>query len=161
MPLHRTVPLRLSQRPKPAQRSLSCRAEAALPDVRQLKIESRVLHLPMAFRESKSKDAMQRYASSVRPEAVYLPDNVPFVAANNGLGGGVDALKKIVFDASYMVFGLGDVYLGAPCAVPINPLHRCALLSCPHRRGARRHDYDSARSTTLGQPAAARALCTG
>ena len=90
----------------------------------QLKITSRVLHLPMAFRESKSKDAMAKYKSSVRPEAAYLPDNVPFVAKNNGLAG-VDELQKIMFEASYMVFGLGDVYLGAPCAVPVNPLHRC------------------------------------
>lgn len=101
--------------------------------MRQLKIQSRILHLPMAFRESKSKDAMERYRNSVRPEAVYLPDNVPFVAANNGLEGGVDALKRIVFDASYMVFGLGDVYLGAPCAVPTNPLHRCAAAPPAHQ----------------------------
>lgn len=92
-----------------------------------LKIQSRVLHLPLAFRESKSRDAMARYKSSVRPEAAYLPDNVPFVARNNGLDG-VEELKKIMFEASYMVFGLGDVYLGAPCAVPVNPLHRCAGL---------------------------------
>lgn len=90
----------------------------------QLKIRSRVLKLPMAFAESKSKDAMAKYAQSVRPEATYLPDNVPFVAENNGLSG-VEELKKIVFDASYLVMGLGDVYLGAPCAVPADPLHRC------------------------------------
>ena len=107
----------------------ACRAEAAVPDVSQLKIKSRVLKLPLAFRESKSKDAMARYQASVRPEATYLPDNVPFVARNNGLEG-VEELKNIMFDASYMVFGLGDVYLGAPCAVPVNPLHRCA----PHLR---------------------------
>lgn len=33
-------------------------------------------------------------------------------------------VRRIVFDASYLVLGLGDVYLGAPCAVPVNPLHR-------------------------------------
>ena len=65
-----------------------------MPDVSALKIESRVLHLPLAFRESKSRDAMARYQSSVRPEAAYLPDNAPFVARNNGLDGGVDALKR-------------------------------------------------------------------
>jgi hypothetical protein len=30
----------------------------------------------------------------------------------------------VVFEASYLVLGLGDVYLGAPCAVPVNPMHR-------------------------------------
>jgi urea carboxylase len=30
----------------------------------------------------------------------------------------------VVFEASYMVLGLGDVYLGAPVATPIDPRHR-------------------------------------
>ena len=33
-------------------------------------------------------------------------------------------MKRIVFDASYVVLGLGDVYLGAPVAVPMDPRHR-------------------------------------
>lgn len=57
----------------------------------------------MAFQESYSKDAMQKYSQSVRPEAAYLPDNVPFVAAINGLEGGADEVKRIMFEASYMV----------------------------------------------------------
>ncbi len=32
--------------------------------------------------------------------------------------------KRIVFDASYLVLGLGDVYLGAPVATPLDPRHR-------------------------------------
>jgi urea carboxylase len=30
----------------------------------------------------------------------------------------------VVFDASYLVLGLGDVYLGAPVATPLDPRHR-------------------------------------
>jgi urea carboxylase len=63
---------------------------------------------------------------SFRSDAPYLPSNVEFVARNNGIPS-VDAVKKIVYDASYMVLGLGDVYLGAPCAVPLNPLHRLVV----------------------------------
>jgi urea carboxylase len=33
-------------------------------------------------------------------------------------------VKRIVFEASYLVLGLGDVYLGAPVATPIDPRHR-------------------------------------
>ena len=33
-------------------------------------------------------------------------------------------MKRIVFDASYLVMGLGDVYLGAPVATPVDPRHR-------------------------------------
>jgi urea carboxylase len=36
----------------------------------------------------------------------------------------VDEAKNIVFDASYLVMGLGDVYLGAPVATPLDPRHR-------------------------------------
>ena len=32
--------------------------------------------------------------------------------------------SRIVFDASYLVLGLGDVYLGAPVATPVDPRHR-------------------------------------
>jgi urea carboxylase len=35
-----------------------------------------------------------------------------------------DAVQQIVLDASYLVLGLGDVYLGAPVAVPLDPRHR-------------------------------------
>ena len=63
---------------------------------------------------------------SSRAEGPYLPSNVEFVAANNGLAGAA-AVQKIVFAASYMVLGLGDVYLGAPCAVPVDP--RCVMQS--------------------------------
>ena len=36
----------------------------------------------------------------------------------------VDEVRDIVFDASYLVMGLGDVYLGAPVATPLDPRHR-------------------------------------
>jgi urea carboxylase len=33
-------------------------------------------------------------------------------------------VRRIVFDAEYLVLGLGDVYLGAPVATPLDPRHR-------------------------------------
>ncbi len=33
-------------------------------------------------------------------------------------------MREIVFGASYLVLGLGDVYLGAPVATPVDPRHR-------------------------------------
>jgi allophanate hydrolase subunit 1 len=41
----------------------------------------------------------------------------------NGLAS-VEDVPKTIFDTSYMILGLGDVYLGAPCAVPVDPRHR-------------------------------------
>ncbi len=36
----------------------------------------------------------------------------------------MDEVRRIVFDATYLVLGLGDVYLGAPLAAPVDPRHR-------------------------------------
>lgn len=51
------------------------------------------------------------------------PDNIEFIRRINGLDS-VEDVKRIVFDASYLVMGLGDVYLGAPVATPMDPRHR-------------------------------------
>lgn len=61
------------------------------------------------------------------------------MAANNGLQGGKPEVKKALFDASYLVLGLGDVYLGAPCAVPVDPRHRLVTTK-----------YNPARTFTAG-----------
>ena len=65
---------------------------------------------------------MRRYQETVRG-APWLPNNVDFIQRINGLASR-DEVRRIVYDASYLVMGLGDVYLGAPCAVPIDPRHR-------------------------------------
>lgn len=49
-----------------------------------VKLPYRVLHLPLAFNERWTHDAISRYMRSVRSEAPYLPSNVKFIAANNG-----------------------------------------------------------------------------
>src|SRR5687767_16030865 len=60
---------------------------------------------------------------SVRKDAPWTPSNLEFIRRINGLAD-VEAVKRIVFDASYLVLGLGDVYLGAPVATPVDPRHR-------------------------------------
>jgi urea carboxylase len=60
---------------------------------------------------------------SVRPDAPWCPSNIEFIRRINGLSS-VEDVHRIVFDASYLVLGLGDVYLGAPVATPIDPRHR-------------------------------------
>ncbi|KIZ06735.1 UreA carboxylase [Monoraphidium neglectum] len=99
------------------------RADGAIGNVAEMVLPSRIVHLPMAFDERWTHEALERYAKSARPEAPYLPSNIQYIANNNGLEGKED-VRRIVFEASYLVLGLGDVYLGAPCAVPVNPLHR-------------------------------------
>jgi len=98
-------------------------AEDRLPEIGSLKVKTRVVHLPMAFEDSATLDAQTRYRETVRANAPWMPNNVDFIQRINGLDSRED-VRRIVFDASYMVMGLGDVYLGAPCAVPIDPRHR-------------------------------------
>ena len=59
----------------------------------------------------------------VRADAPWCPWNIEFIRRINGLDD-VDDVHRIVFDASYLVLGLGDVYLGAPVATPLDPRHR-------------------------------------
>jgi urea carboxylase len=59
----------------------------------------------------------------VRPDAPWCPSNIEFIRRINGLDSEQD-VYDIVFGASYLVLGLGDVYLGAPVATPIDPRHR-------------------------------------
>lgn len=59
----------------------------------------------------------------MRPDAPWCPSNPEFIRRINGLDS-LDDVKDIVFHANYLVLGLGDVYLGAPVATPIDPRHR-------------------------------------
>ncbi|MET0535428.1 MAG: 5-oxoprolinase/urea amidolyase family protein, partial [Steroidobacter sp.] len=97
--------------------------EQHLADVSTLRVPTRIVHLPMAFEDSATLGAVQRYSETVRKSAPWLPNNVDFIQRINGLASR-DEVRDIVFAARYMVLGLGDVYLGAPCAVPIDPRHR-------------------------------------
>src|SRR5208282_3519662 len=67
--------------------------------------------------------AIERYMQSVRADAPWCPSNIEFIRRINGLDS-IDEVRRIVYAARYLVMGLGDVYLGAPVAVPLDPRHR-------------------------------------
>jgi urea carboxylase len=98
-------------------------AEPSLPDARLTEVPTRVLHLPLSWDDPATREAIQRYASTVRADAPWCPWNIEFIRRINGLDH-VDDVHRIVFEASYLVLGLGDVYLGAPVATPLDPCHR-------------------------------------
>ncbi|MDP9141106.1 MAG: 5-oxoprolinase/urea amidolyase family protein, partial [Pseudomonadota bacterium] len=97
--------------------------ERALPPAEQVTVPSRIVHLPLSWNDSQIQLAMRKYQELVRPNAPWCPDNIEFIRRINGLAS-VDDVQRIVFDASYLVYGLGDVYLGAPVATPVDPRHR-------------------------------------
>ncbi len=84
---------------------------------------SRVVHLPLSWDDPATRDAIERYMNGVRADAAWCPWNIEFIRRINGLAS-VDDVHRVVFDASYLVLGLGDVYLGAPVATPLDPRHR-------------------------------------
>jgi urea carboxylase len=85
--------------------------------------ESRIVHLPLSWDDPSTREAIDRYVHGVRADAPWCPWNIEFIRRVNGLEH-TDDVRRIVFDASYLVLGLGDVYLGAPVATPIDPRHR-------------------------------------
>ncbi|BCQ29918.1 urea carboxylase (plasmid) [Caballeronia sp. NK8] len=90
---------------------------------KDLRVPSRIVHLPLSWDDPACRLAIDKYMTTVRKDAPWCPSNLEFIRRINGLDS-IDDVKRVVFDASYLVMGLGDVYLGAPVATPLDPRHR-------------------------------------
>jgi urea carboxylase len=97
--------------------------ERSLPPVSEVKVPSRTVWLPLSWNDPEAELAMRKYQELVRPNAPWCPSNIEFIRRINGLAD-EQAVKDTIFNASYLVMGLGDVYLGAPVATPLDPRHR-------------------------------------
>ena len=113
-------PARLSQADLMAHLA---RAENELRNVDDLVVESRVVNLPLSWDDPACQQAIDHYQRSVRPDAPWCPSNLDFIKRINGLDDHQD-IRDVVFNARYLVMGLGDVYLGAPVATPLDPTQR-------------------------------------
>jgi len=109
--------------PQEKLQRLLLEAEERLPCIDALEVPSRIVHLPLSWDDPATRVAIERYMQSVREDAPWCPSNIEFIQRMNGLDSAED-VRRIVFDASYLVMGLGDVYLGAPVATPLDPRHR-------------------------------------
>ncbi|MBJ7537633.1 urea carboxylase [Marinomonas transparens] len=99
-------------------------AEQALStQLDELTVPSRTVYLPLSWDDKACQEAIDKYAQSVRSNAPWCPSNLEFIRRINGLDS-IEDVKDILFNASYLVMGLGDVYLGAPVATPVDPRHR-------------------------------------
>ncbi|CCJ74492.1 Urea carboxylase [Cronobacter condimenti 1330] len=98
-------------------------ADLGLGDLRDARVPSRTVWLPLSWDDAACREAISRYTQSVRPGAPWCPSNIEFIRRINGLES-VEQVKETVFNAAYLVMGLGDVYLGAPVATPLDPRHR-------------------------------------
>jgi urea carboxylase len=102
---------------------LLARLDGELPPSDRLVVPSRMVRLPLSWDDPATHEAIQRYMHGVRADAPWCPWNIEFIRRINGLDD-VGAVHDIVYDAQYLVLGLGDVYLGAPVATPLDPRHR-------------------------------------
>ncbi len=98
-------------------------AESDLADIEQLEVPTRIVRLPLSWDDEATRLAIEKYQQSVRDDAPWCPSNIEFIRRINGLDS-IEAVRDIVYSASYLVLGLGDVYLGAPVATPVDPRHR-------------------------------------
>lgn len=98
-------------------------AEERLGDLEDFTIPSRIVHLPLSWRDPATIETIEKYMGAVRDDAPWCPDNIEFIRRINGLPDAA-AVENLIFEANYLVLGLGDVYLGAPVATPVDPRHR-------------------------------------
>jgi urea carboxylase len=98
-------------------------AERILPATEEMEVPTRIVHLPLSWDDGATRLAIEKYMQSVRSDAPWCPSNIEFIRRINGLDN-IETVQRILFEASYLVLGLGDVYLGAPVATPVDPRHR-------------------------------------
>ena len=99
------------------------KAEKKLPAIEDMEVPTRVVHLPLSWDDASTRLAIEKYMQSVREDAPWCPSNIEFIRRINDLNS-IEDVQRILFEASYLVMGLGDVYLGAPVATPVDPRHR-------------------------------------
>ncbi|WP_433703339.1 5-oxoprolinase/urea amidolyase family protein [Prescottella equi] len=109
--------------PVPRLLGLLAETEDQLPAANELVVPSRTVRMPLSWDDPATREAIARYMHGVRADAPWCPWNIEFIRRMNGLDS-VNDVFDTVFGADYLVLGLGDVYLGAPVATPLDPRHR-------------------------------------
>jgi urea carboxylase len=105
------------------------KGESELPSIDEMEVPTRIVHLPLSWDDVATQLAIEKYMQSVRKDAPWCEmvdghaSNIEFIRRINGLES-IQQVKDIVFSSSYLTLGLGDVYLGAPVATPVDPRHR-------------------------------------
>src|SRR5690606_37169289 len=59
-------------------------AEEALGDLEDFSIPSRIVHLPLSWRDPATIETIEKYMGAVRDDAPWCPDNIEFIRRING-----------------------------------------------------------------------------
>ncbi|KAL8733883.1 MAG: hypothetical protein Q9166_001871 [cf. Caloplaca sp. 2 TL-2023] len=105
--------------------------EAEIGDISHAKVPSRLFKLPILFGSPRETAAIKRYMETQRPYASYLPDNMDFVAKNNGLE--KQDLKDILLNQRLIAVSVG-FFAALPLCLPVDPRQR---ICCPKMNPSR------------------------
>jgi allophanate hydrolase subunit 1 len=101
------------------------KAEENLQDVEHIELESRLIHLPIAFEDSETKKAVAKYVKEVRPDAPNVINgyNLEYMALCNGIT--LEAVKAKILGTEWYNSGCG-FWPGGGFFWPMDP--RCAIV---------------------------------
>ncbi|RAK82197.1 bifunctional urea carboxylase/allophanate hydrolase [Aspergillus fijiensis CBS 313.89] len=95
--------------------------EHNLGDMRRVRLPIRRYRLPVTFRHRKLVEMLERYTTTQRSTAAYLPDPFAYAAEFNGLT--PQELKEVLLAAENVVLAVGFI-MALPIAVAQDPRHR-------------------------------------
>lgn len=77
--------------------------ETSLPDsIEDMQFPGRRLTFPIVLDDRWNRETLQRYMSSTRDKAVYLPSNVEYLARNNGIEGGAEEALRLLVSSPWV-----------------------------------------------------------
>jgi urea carboxylase len=82
-------------------------------------LPSRIFRFPILLDDPLSKQAVAEYMKTIRSSAVYLPDNMDYIAKANGVKDRDEAVKSIVA-CPQLIVELSFV-AGCPLMIPLDP----------------------------------------
>ena len=102
-----------------------CAEEEAVIDIGDIELESRVIHLPIAFKDSETRKAVEKYVKEVRSDAPNVIDgyNLEYIAICNGVS--VSEIKRMLLGTEWYNSGCG-FWPGGGFFWPTDP--RCAIV---------------------------------
>lgn len=99
--------------------------EQAVVDIEGIELQSRVIHLPIAFEDSETCKAVKKYVKEVRPDAPNVINgyNLEYIAMCNGVS--VTEVKQMLLGTEWYNSGCG-FWPGGGFFWPMDP--RCAIV---------------------------------
>jgi allophanate hydrolase subunit 1 len=99
--------------------------ESRFTDISSLRLESRIIRLPIAFEDSETKSAVAKYLGNIRPDAPNCAGgyNLEYIAQCNGVT--TAEVKKMILGTEWFNSGCG-FWPGGAFLWPLDP--RCALV---------------------------------